>query len=139
VLTAASLPLLLQIAVVTISAAAALGTAGGAYLLIRSKQVSTNAELADSAVQSLTSANAALESRLTLVERENQHCAELKDQQDKVIAAQASRIDDLEKWVTARDLVEKLTSKVDGAVDMNHRAFAHLGVPAEVLAKRRGA
>lgn len=103
------------------------GLVAGAIYIVKSRKITTNNNLADSAVASLTSANVALSSRLDLVEKDNEHCHELNAKQDLVIEQQDKRINDLTKWVTARDLVMDLA-------DMVRAGFLALDVPADTLA-----
>src|SRR6185437_1119597 len=113
----AETPEILQIGGIILGAvvgiASLAGLIAGAVYVVKSRKITTNNTLADSAVASLTSSNQALEARLALVEKDNEHCLDLKRQQDKVIEAQSKRITELEKWVTARDLVEHVDAKVD--------------------------
>lgn len=86
----------------------------GAILLIRSNRIKTNNTLADSAIASMTAANAALSSRLDLVEKDHEHCLELNNQRDVTIQAQAKRIDDLREDVTQRALVADFRDEARG-------------------------
>src|SRR5580698_4287247 len=103
-----------QICGIGLGAVAAILTVVGmiyaAIYIVRGHKISNDSALAESAINSLTAANAALSSRLDLVEKDNGHCLELKKQQDVVIKQQDQRIDDLRAWVTARDLVLELTT-----------------------------
>lgn len=126
-----SLPLGLQVLLgclaVLFSGASFVGLWTGVRYINRSRQVTINNTLADSAVASLTAANQGLESRLDLVEQDNKHCHDMKAQQDITIEAQSKRIDDLTKWVTARDLVIDLTAMTQAgflALDVDPKALS---------------
>jgi hypothetical protein len=111
---------------VIVGIATLIGLLAVAVLLARSAKARANNTLADSAVNSLTAANAGLSSRLDLVEQENAYCLELKKQQDVVILQQDKRISDLRDWVTARDLITDLGILL-------RAGFEALDVPASKL------
>ena len=98
------------VAAVVFGLAAFMGLVAGSVYIVKSRKIQTNNQLADSAVQSLTAANQGLESRLTLVERDNEHCMELKLAQDLQIAQLSGSVNELRSWVTARDLITDLSN-----------------------------
>ena len=94
--------------------AALVGVIAGALYIVKSRKITVNNQLSDSAVASLQAANAGLESRLGLVELDNQHCHERTKQQDVVIEQQTRRIDALVEDVTQRAAVSDFRDEVRG-------------------------
>lgn len=90
------------------------GLIAGAVYIVRSRKITTNNTLADSAVQSLQAALAGTEARLDLIELDNKHCHDLRKQQDAVIQAQTKRIDQLTEDVTQRAAVAEFRDEVRG-------------------------
>jgi hypothetical protein len=106
--------------------AAFVGLIAGALYIVRSRKITVNNQLADSAIASLQASLAAANSRLDIVESDNEHCIEMKNQQDLVIAQLRGSVDELRSWVTARDLIRDLSV-------MTRNGFIALKVDATLL------
>jgi hypothetical protein len=125
VLTAAGLPMSFQIAGWLLAAIIGLGGLYGGYWFLKGRKAEVAVTLADSAVNSLTSANVALTSRLDLVEQDNRHCLEMnqqrdltieqmKKQHDATVDQMNKRITDLREDVTQRALVAEFRDEARG-------------------------
>lgn len=90
------------------------GLIAGAIYVVKSRQITTNNTLADSAVASLQASNQALSSRLDIIELDNKHCHDLREKQDVVIGQQTKRIDQLTEDVTQRAAVAEFRDEVRG-------------------------
>lgn len=124
------------------AAASFAGLIAGAIYIVKSRKITANDTITDRAIESMTLANAALSSRLDLVEKDHEHCLDLNKKMDVTIQTQAKRIDDLREDVTQRALVADFRNEARGwlsaiADQLDVPPTAHPPLPTPVTPKRK--